>query len=79
MTKKENLKETVLILSLDEKQFKKDLEEILKITKEKKSKPFYSVYILLPLGLKEEYIINLAKNLDIKRQSFDKNFLMLEI
>lgn len=77
--KKENLKQTVIILTIDEKQIKKDFEEIINTAKQKKKEPFYSVYILLPKSIKTEYLVSLSKELDIKRQSSDKNFLMLEL
>lgn len=78
MIKRENFKNTVFALSND-KEIKKDIDEILQLAKEKKSEPFHVVYIIIPKTTRPDYVEFLLKNLPIKRQSSDKKFLMLEL
>lgn len=77
--KKENLKETEIVLEFNPKTIDIDIKKILNDIEEIKKKPFQDIFLFLPKEFANQYLFKLIKNLKYKDFVEQKKQLIIKI
>jgi hypothetical protein len=79
VTKKENIKETHIVLNFDFKTIEDDIKQILKDIGNIKKQPFHDIFLSIPKKFPNEYLFKLVKDLKYKDFLVQKNTIIIQI
>ena len=79
VTKKENLKETEIFLSFDDKTVDADIKKVLEDIVKIKKQPFHDIFLLVPKEFPKDYFFKLLKDLNYKNVLIKEKQILIKI